>query len=63
MLPALKRSHDPSVRCEVKFDPALMWSHGHVIQYVLFRIDGRLWRSVCLFGIYGRLFGREVFQS
>src|SRR6266403_994201 len=62
-LPALKRSRDPSAYCEVEMRPALSWSRGHVIRYVLIGIDGRLWRSVCLIGIYGRLFGREAFQS
>src|SRR6266478_10042428 len=63
VLPALKRSRDPSAYCEVEIRPALSWSRGHVIRYVLIGIDGCLWRSVCLIGIYGRLFGREAFQS
>ncbi len=42
VLPALKRSRDPSVHCEVEMKPALRWSRGHMIQYILIGIDGCL---------------------
>ena len=52
---ALKESRDIPTRSEVKKEPALRWSRESHDSVRLKELYGRLWRSVCLIWIYGRL--------